>query len=530
MPNLLPKPPEHTIQVEASPEELERERQLREEEEALMRSHAEATAATYHDRPAAFVLNCIKWEKGQKPTRYQLANLQRLVKHHRVAVRGPHGLGKTTQNAWVVLWFALTRDAAGEDWKIITTASAWRQLTHYLWPEIRKWSKQLDWKALGREPFTKDEFLRLNLRLNHGEAFAVACEDPATIEGAHADQMLYIYDEAKTIPAETFDASEGAFSGAGEDTDNEAFALASSTPGEPAGRFYEIHAHKPGLQDWTAVHVTLDDAQKAHRVSKEWARERALQWGKTSAVYINRVEGNFAASEEDGVIALSWVEAANERWRKLHDAGFPELGPLSTLGADIARKGGDRTVLARRYGHVLRDLIRLPRQDTMPTAGAIKVELHKDEGHRKAVVDVQNVGAGVVDRLREQGEDVLAFNAQEKSNMVDRSGELGFINCRAAAWWNLRELLMPDSGYEVALPPDELLTGDLTAPKHKMSSGGRIQIESKEDIKKRIGRSTDDGDAVVMAFYTMKMPAASPPIFSRKASRWAPTGQRILGG
>jgi hypothetical protein len=60
-----------------------------------------------------------------------------LVKHHRVAARGPHGLGKTTLASWVVIWFALTRD--GDDWKVITTASAWRQLEKFLWPEIHKW-------------------------------------------------------------------------------------------------------------------------------------------------------------------------------------------------------------------------------------------------------------------------------------------------------------------------------------------------------------------------------------------------------
>jgi len=131
----------------------------------------------------------------------------------RVAVRGPHGLGKTTLASIMVHHSILT---AEEDAKTITTASAWRQLEKYLWPEIRKTNKSIYWSEVGREPYTNDEFLSMSIRLSQGtvEAFAVACEDAATIEGAHATGLTYIFDEAKTIPRETWNAAEGAFSNA----------------------------------------------------------------------------------------------------------------------------------------------------------------------------------------------------------------------------------------------------------------------------------------------------------------------------
>jgi hypothetical protein len=476
----------------------------------------------YRDDPAGFVNDCIKWEHGKGPTPYQLTNLRAIPEHKRVAVRGPHGLGKTAENAWVVLWFALTRDAEGADWKIPTTASAWRQLTHYLWPEIRKWSRVLDWDRIEREPFGRYELLQQNLKLRTGEAFAVACEDPATIEGVHADQVLYIYDEAKSIPGETFDASEGAFSGAGEDTDAEAFALASSTPGPPVGRFYEIHTRKPGLEDWHAIHVTLQDTIDAGRVSKSWAEQRKRQWGEKSAVYLNRVEGKFAASDEDSVIPLAWVEAAVERWKDLQVAEGLEQGWLKTVGADVARSGADKTVLALRYGGTISELRRYSEQGTMETTGQVAGLLRTDpNGRVRAVVDVIGIGAGVVDRLREQGFDTIAFNASERTDRIDKSGELGFVNCRSAAWWHLRELLDPDSGKEIALPDEDTLIGDLTAPTWRVMSGGKIQVESKEDIKKRLGRSTDDGDAVIQAFWPDAMTLSSgPPIVRTKRSRW----------
>ncbi|MBN1629627.1 MAG: hypothetical protein JW990_07685, partial [Thermoleophilia bacterium] len=110
--------------------------------------------------------------------------------------------------------------------------------------------------------------------------------------------------------------------------------------------------------------------------------------------------------------------------------------------------------------------------------------------------------AGVFDRLREMEYPVIAFNAAARTDRLDSSGELGFVNCRSAAWWAMREMLDPAASYPIELPPDDLLIGDLTAPKWRVTSGGRIQVESKDDIRKRLGRSTDSADAVVQAFWT----------------------------
>lgn len=457
----------------------------------------------YRHDPVAFVQDCFDWRTGQGATAYQSEILAALPAKRRVAVRGPHGLGKTTLASWVVLWFALTRD--GEDWKLATTASAWRQLTKFLWPEIRKWARRLRWEKIGRGAFDERRELQLlSLKLMTGEAFAVASDNPAMIEGAHADSLLYVFDESKAIPEATFDAAEGAFSGDGIGQGVEAYALAISTPGEPQGRFYDIHARRPGLDDWYVRHVTLDEAIQAGRVSAAWAAQREKQWSKTSAVYQNRVLGEFAASDEDGIIPLAWIEAANERWQEWVDAGRP--GTLKALGVDVGR-GGDKTTLARRVEWAEEDLARRTvignlerdgKADTMAVAGRVAGILRAQPG-AVASVDVIGIGAGVVDRLREQGLSVSAFNAAERSAVLDRSGELGFVNKRSEGWWRLREMLDPTYGEWVGLPSDDTLTGDLTAPHYRIVSGGKIQVESKDDIRKRLGRSTDDGDAVMMA-------------------------------
>lgn len=451
----------------------------------------------YWDDPAGFVRDCFTWRDTEGPTEYQIAALMDLVQRRREALRGPRGLGKSTTASWAVLWFALTRDAAGVDWKIPTTAGSWGQLTHYLWPEIHKWVRRLRWERLGRAPFRPaDELLVLSLKLTHGEAFAVASKNSDLIEGAHATELLCVFDEAKTIPAPTWDAIEGIFSGAGGDTPANAYALAISTPGEPNGRFYDIHARRPGYEDWGARHVQLADTVAAGRVSAEWAEQRRRQWGEQSAVYRNHVLGEFATAAADSVIPLAWVEAAQDRWGDWDAAGRP-LEAFTCVGVDVGR-GGDQTVFALRYGPLITELRRDGQADTMQAAGRVAGVLHGHGGY--AYVDVIGIGAGVVDRLREQGHRCQAFNAGAASPYTDASGELGFANRRAEAWWNLRTLLDPQYGNSIALPPDDLLTGDLTAPHWKPTSGGKILVESKDDIRKRLGRSTDDGDAVVMAF------------------------------
>jgi hypothetical protein len=403
----------------------------------------------------------------------------------------------TTTVSLAVIWFALTRDAAGVDWKCPTTAGAWRQLEQYLWPEIHRWARCLRWDVIGRPPFKRQELLRLNLNLRFGSAFAVASDIPANIEGVHADAVLYVFDESKAVTDATFDAAEGAFSGTGE-----AFALASSTPGEPVGRFYAIHARKPGMEDWTPMHVTLAAALKAGRVAQSWVDQRGLQWGTESALYANRVLGEFHSADEDGVIPLSWIEAAVERWYA-HSEEYDNVQLGSTVlvdrvGMDVARFGGDETIASLWHEDRCLELRKWRMEDTAATTGHL-VAILRANPNCSAIVDTDGLGAGVTDHARDQGFTVEAFHAAARTDKKDSSGELGFLNVRAAAWWTLREQLDPKESPTLELPDDSMLLSDLCAPHWKVTGRGLIQVEAKVDLKKRLGRSPDAADAVVMA-------------------------------
>lgn len=459
----------------------------------------------YLYRPADWAQRFIRWQPGQGLVDYQTDALNDLVKYRKIAIRGPHGLGKSAIAAQALHWFASTREAAGIDWKVITTASAWRHLTRYLWPEIHKWYRVLDWGSIGRSPYdTRSELLTLHLTLRYGAASAVASANAEFIEGAHADSLLYIIDEAKIVPPDTWEAIEGAFSGAQPTGLPEAFALALSTPGPPAGTFYEIHRRKPGTEDWHAIHVTLQQAIKAGRVSREWANQRRKHWGADSAAYVTRVLGNFHSDDDEAIIPLAWVEAANERWLAWQDRGADpaEYTGRRILGVDVARTGTDSSVLAPRIGPLIERLIVPSTSDTMVLAAEVQVNCGTDPA-RVPIVDSAGVGGGVVDRLREIGHPVTPYTGAASTDLLDRTGEFGFSNVRSAAYWRLRELLDPAFDSKVALPPSDELTGDLTTPHWKLVSGSppKIKLETKEDLIKRLGRSPDHGDAVAMSFW-----------------------------
>lgn len=456
----------------------------------------------YFYDPVAFASDCIEWPDQHKTpgfTPYQIETANELLASKRLAVRSLHGAGKTAMAAILVLWYSLTRD--GRDWKIITTASKWRQLTEYLWPEVHKWARHIRWDKVGRPALTTFELQTLHMILRTGRATAVASNEGTAIEGAHADYLFYLFDEAKAIPDSIFDAAEGAFSGGAV----EAIALAISTPGEAIGRFYDIHKRKKGYTNWAVKHWTLDMVLAAGQTTPQWAADLLEAWGENDPRYLNKVKGEFADSDPRGVIPLSWVEAAQDRWAEWQESEARKRAILTAIGVDVGSgsEGGDRTTFAYAYDTVKIDrVVYLPQGDpdmaTMDAADSVVRDLSYNRS-AEALVDVNGIGAGTGARIKMQGYKVRYFWAQKDTELTDQTGEVGFANWRSAGWWILREMLSPKRGLGICLPPDEMLTTDLITPRWHMNNSDQIQVETKELIRRRISRSTDAADAVIMA-------------------------------
>lgn len=219
-------------------------------------------------------------------------------------------------------------------------------------------------------------------------------------------------------------------------------------------------------------------------------------------------DGNFMAAREDDdwqVIPTSWVLASNERWRTQRK---PDDG-MTAIGLDVARGGRDNTVFSPRYGRWFGELQVVPgRQTPDGTSVAVLAAGMLREGAIVGV-DAIGVGADAETALKNAHLPFVAINGASKATGATRDGNFGFLTRRSEMWWRLREALDPEYGYDLALPPDPALLADLTAPTYTVRPGQppKIYVESKEDLKKRLGRSPDRGDAVVYSWNTGDMDA-----------------------
>lgn len=212
--------------------------------------------------------------------------------------------------------------------------------------------------------------------------------------------------------------------------------------------------------------------------------------------------GDFTIGRTDDpwqVIPTAWVEAAQRRWQMSRKP----FGPMTVVGCDIARGGTDKTVLSPRWGNWFGPLSRYPGQSTPSGQDSllhIQEALVAGEGGT-ANIDVIGIGASAYDLGVQQGLNVNPVNFSHGAPGLDRTNQLRFVNLRAWAYWALREALDPEKGDEIMLPPDSELKADLCAPHYMLRVSG-IQVEDKQEISKRLGRSPDAGDAVVLSSLT----------------------------
>jgi hypothetical protein len=194
------------------------------------------------------------------------------------------------------------------------------------------------------------------------------------------------------------------------------------------------------------------------------------------------------------VIPRTWIKAAIARWTET----CPNDEPL-VIGCDVARGGDDKTVNAPRRGNWFDVLQKHPGRTTPDGQSVVALLAVLLANGGRVNMDVIGVGASAYDIGTEKGLSITPVNFANKSTATDKSGTLKFVNLRAEMYWSFREALDPKDGADIALPDDPELEADLCAPRWSMQTNG-IKIEAKEEIKKRIGRSPDCADAVVISY------------------------------
>jgi hypothetical protein len=211
-------------------------------------------------------------------------------------------------------------------------------------------------------------------------------------------------------------------------------------------------------------------------------------------------DGDFGAGIKDDayqVIPTAWIEQAQARWRDM-----PPRQHMTALGLDVAQGGSDWTVAAPRYGGWFGKTVRKPGRECQDGTRVAAMVITVRKNNCPVVVDCGGGwGAEAYGALRENGIAAVAYLGNKPSAATTREGNLRFVNKRAEDWWRMREELNPDQefGSAIALPPGAQIKADLAAPRWKLALRGAIQIEDKAEIRKRLGRSIDDGDAIVLA-------------------------------
>ncbi len=465
----------------------------------------------------AFARNCL----GVKLDPKQDEVLHSMQVNRRTVVKSGHGRGKDYTAACGSICHLLTRYPS----KVINTGPTDRQVKGIMMTEIRSIWKNSKVPLGGR---LGDATIKFDFADNWFLiGFKAADKATEAWTGFHSPYPMVVVTEASGVAQETFHAIEGLLTG-------DSRLVLIMNPNKTSGEGYQafksplytkftlscldapnVKAKRtiiPGQVDWEWIDGLIKkpgwvtEIPKTLATAEEGDFEWEGRWYRPGDLFRPKVLGMWPREPEGQLIPLAWVEAAQERWKEWEASGSPISGPLR-LGVDVAGMGSDNTLFCWRYGNVVARTAPQPRQDHMATAGAIKTavesELHvRPHEGTAAYIDTIGEGAGVYSRTTEEGVPSYSVKFSEGAKgLNDMTDERTFANMRAYCYWAIRDALDPEFGINLALPPVDELTQDLTAPQWKPRSNGDILIEDKDEIKKRLGRSPDWGDALANTFY-----------------------------
>lgn len=421
---------------------------------------------------------------GVEPDAKQIEMMMAVVRgERRIAVRSGHRVGKTTTLAWLILWWMCTRFPQ----KTVATAPTQDQLFGALAAETKAWFSKLP--APVQECFevqSEQIFMRpvpedKQLPQKSFVQFRTSRPDkPEALAGVHSENVLLIADEASGIPEQVFESAIGSMAGSA------ARMLLAGNPVRSSGYFFDAF-NGAGAGMWYHIHISSENHP---RVDPDFVEMVRAKWGPRSNEFRVRVQGEFPLADDDTVIPADLADSALNR-----DVAAAMVKEV--WGVDVARFGSDATALARRQGNVLvKEVEQRYSLDVMNVVGWVKSEYDKLPDSRKPQeinVDVIGLGAGVYDRLREMNLPVRGINVSESPTIFDEQ----YLNQRAELWFTGRQWL---NKRDCSLAGDKDLVAELKMPKYKHSSTGKLQVESKEDMKKRGLHSPNKADAFLLTF------------------------------
>ena len=453
------------------------------------------------DNPLAFVLYVFPWGKAGTPLehfagprKWQREVLTEIAEHiksnngkvdfdtFRMATSSGRGIGKSALVSWLVLWMLTTRIGS----TTIVSANSEAQLRSVTWAEITKWlsmAMNTHWfevsatRVMPAKWLTElvERDLKLGTRYWGVEGRLWSAENPDSYAGVHNfSGVMLVFDEASGIDDSIWSVAAGFFT---ENTPNR-FWLAFSNPRRNSGYFYEtFHAKRDFWRN------KIVDARTVENTDKNVYQQIIDEYGADSSQAHVEVYGQFPSASDDQFIPSNVVDDAMARER------YKDLSAPIVIGVDPARFGADSTVIAVRQGRDIIEIRKHKGDDTMETVGRI---IEAIEEYKPALINIDEggLGAGVVDRLKEQRYKIRGVNFANKAK-----NPMMYGNKRAEMWGDMREWLKTAS-----IPKDRYLKTDMISPLMKPDSKGAIFLESKKDMKARGLASPDAADAIALTF------------------------------
>lgn len=413
----------------------------------------------------------------------------------RISLQACAGPGKTAVLAWCGLHFLGTQGERGEHPKGAAVAITGENLSTNLWPELAKWmarspyySTAFTWTA-GRV-FAKDHPETWFLSARSWPKTANAEAQGATLSGLHSKYVLALIDESGAIPLTVLRAAEQALSRC-------AFGkiVQAGNPISLDGMLYAAASQLRHL--WHVIRITADpdDPQRSTRIDLTWARQQIAIYGRSNPWVMSYILGQFPPQSLNALLGVEEVETAMHR----HLREDVYTWQQKRLGVDVARYGDDRTVIFPRQGLAsFRPIVmRHGRGSAVSVDIANRVLAAKAKwGSELELFDATGGwAAGAVDVLRSNGH--APIDVQFAAPAMDPR----YKNRRAEIWFAMAEWIK--RGGALSNMPE--LVGELTTPTYTFA-GGKFQLEDKDQVKRRLGRSPDLADALALTFGMEELP------------------------
>lgn len=396
----------------------------------------------------------------------------------RISIVSGHGIGKSMISALILLWFLF----AHADCQVACTSPGSEQLYDVLWKEIKKWIEKM---PAGMADLYMWESSHIRMKESPHVWFARAKtaskENTEALAGVHADWVLILVDEASGVDEAIYETMEGAL------TSGNILVFLVSNGTRANGYFFDTH-HKDAHRWQNYAFSSLDSP----RVDKKYVTSIVDKYGLDSAQYAIRVLGQFP--KEDGMDDAGFVPLVT---KVPTQPDYHELtqfyGPI--LGVDCAGEGRDKSIWVLRDGTKAKKIAEEAISNSK-TIAERTLTLMKEYEIRpeNVVIDAFGVGANVSMEIALASRGTFAVIPV---NVGDPSDEDEFMNLRAEWYWKLRQWL--NSGGEIV--EHKQFIEQLKSIRYKRNIKGKIQIMSKEQMKKTGFNSPDMADALMLTFY-----------------------------